>query len=84
MGKLTGKVAIVTGASRCIGAGIAKGMSAAGAAVVANCFSSKEGVDLVVADIVGSNGKRWQFKVTYQTRWICGGCFPKGPRLSDH
>jgi 3-oxoacyl-[acyl-carrier protein] reductase len=64
MWKLTGKVAIVTGASRCIGAGIAKGMSAAGAAVVANCFSSKEGVDLVVADIVGSNGKRWQFKVT--------------------
>jgi 3-oxoacyl-[acyl-carrier protein] reductase len=57
MGKLTGKVAIVTGASKGIGAGIAKGMGASGAAVVVNYFSSKEGADLVVADIVGSGGK---------------------------
>jgi 3-oxoacyl-[acyl-carrier protein] reductase len=58
MGKLTGKVAIATGASKGFGARIATGMGgAAGAAVVANCFSSKEGADLVVADIVGSNGK---------------------------
>lgn len=57
MGKLTAKVAIVTGASKGIGAGIAKGMGAAGAAVVVNYFSSKEFADLVVADIVGSGGK---------------------------
>ena len=42
MGELTGKVAIVTGASKGIGAGIAKGLAAAGAAAVVNYASSKE------------------------------------------
>jgi 3-oxoacyl-[acyl-carrier protein] reductase len=57
MGELTGKVAIVTGASKGIGAGIAKGLAAAGAAVVVNYASSKEGADRVVADITGKGGK---------------------------
>ncbi len=57
MSELTGKVAIVTGASKGIGAGIAKGLSAAGAAVVVNYASSKEGADRVVAEITGKGGK---------------------------
>jgi 3-oxoacyl-[acyl-carrier protein] reductase len=57
MGKLTGKVAIVTGASKGIGAGIAKSFAAAGASVVVNYSSSKEGADKVVAEIVAKDGK---------------------------
>ncbi len=57
MSELTGKVAIVTGASKGIGAGIAKGLGAAGAAVVVNYASSKEGADRVVAEITGKGGK---------------------------
>src|SRR5437879_5614860 len=57
MSELTGKVAIVTGASKGIGAAIAKGLSAAGAAVVVNYASSKEGADRVVAEITSKGGK---------------------------
>lgn len=57
MSELTGKVAIVTGASKGIGAGIAKSLGAAGAAVVVNYASSKEGADRVVAEITGKGGK---------------------------
>ena len=57
MSKLTGKVAVVTGASKGIGAGIAKGLAAAGAAVVVNYASSQDGADRVVAEITGSGGK---------------------------
>jgi 3-oxoacyl-[acyl-carrier protein] reductase len=56
-GKLTGKVAVVTGASKGIGVSIAKHLAAEGASVVVNYASSKEGADRVVADIVRKGGK---------------------------
>src|SRR2546429_3907041 len=56
-GKLNGKVAVVTGASKGIGAGIAKHLAAAGAAVVVNFSSSKEGADKVVDEITKRGGK---------------------------
>jgi 3-oxoacyl-[acyl-carrier protein] reductase len=57
MSKLAGKVAVVTGASKGIGAGIAKALAAEGAAVVVNYASSKEGADRVVAEITKKGGR---------------------------
>ena len=57
MSSLAGKVAVVTGASKGIGAGIAKALAAAGAAVAVNYASSREGADRVVAAITGAGGK---------------------------
>jgi 3-oxoacyl-[acyl-carrier protein] reductase len=57
MDKLQGKVAVVTGASKGIGAGIAKALAAEGAAVVVNYASSREGAEKVVAEITNKGGK---------------------------
>lgn len=57
MEKLSNKVAVVTGASKGIGAGIAKGLAAEGAAVVVNYASAKEGAEKLVSEIIHEGGK---------------------------
>lgn len=57
MAKLEGKVAIVTGASKGIGSGIAKALAAEGAAVVVNYASSREGAEKVVGEITSQGGR---------------------------
>jgi len=57
MSKLKNRVAVVTGASKGIGAGIAKSLAAEGASVVVNYSSSKEGAERVVAEIVKKGGR---------------------------
>jgi len=57
MSKLANKVAVVTGASKGIGADIAKQLAAAGASVVVNYASSKQGADAVVNAIAAKGGK---------------------------
>jgi 3-oxoacyl-[acyl-carrier protein] reductase len=55
--KLAGKIAVVTGASKGIGAAIAKHLAANGAAVIVNYASSKTGADRIVAEITSAGGK---------------------------
>ena len=57
MNKLTGKIALVTGASKGIGAGIAKAFAAEGAAVIVNYATSKAGAEKIVAEITANGGK---------------------------
>ena len=57
MPRLQGKVAVVTGASKGIGAGIAKALAAEGAAVVVNYASSRAGAESVVAEVKKGGGR---------------------------
>jgi 3-oxoacyl-[acyl-carrier protein] reductase len=59
MSRLTGKIALVTGASKGIGAGIAKNLGAEGATVVVNYATSREGADRTVVEIVKGGGQAW-------------------------
>ena len=59
MSGLAGKIALVTGASKGIGAGIAKNLGAEGATVIVNYATSREGADRTVAEIEKSGGQAW-------------------------
>ena len=70
MSKLAGKVAVVTGASKGIGASIAEHLAAEGASVVVNYASSKAGADAVVKRIQEKGGKAvaaWHRSRRFQT-----------------
>src|SRR5437660_11405944 len=84
MSELRGKVAIVTGASKGIGAGIAKGLSAAGATVVVNYASSKQGADRVVAEITGKGGKAIAVQANVANQADITRLFAEAKRAFDH
>jgi 3-oxoacyl-[acyl-carrier protein] reductase len=82
--KLTGKVAVVTGASKGIGASIAKNLAAEGAAVVVNYSSSKESADRVVADITSQGGKAIAVKANVAKKADIDQLFAESKKAFGH
>jgi 3-oxoacyl-[acyl-carrier protein] reductase len=82
--KLTGKVAVVTGASKGIGAAIADSLAAQGAAVVVNYASSKAGADKVVAAITGAGGKAIAVQADVSKSADIGKLFSETKKAFDH
>ena len=78
--KLAGKVAVVTGASKGIGASIAKHLAAEGAAVVVNYASSKDGADQVVGDITRNGGKAIAVKADVAKKADIGHLFAESKK----
>ncbi len=68
--KLSGKTAVVTGASKGIGAGIAKALAAAGATVIVNYASSQRDAEKVVSHIRDAGGKAYGHPSGYES--VCG------------
>ena len=81
--KLAGKVAVVTGASKGIGAAIAMHLAAEGAAVVVNYSSSKEGAERVVAEIVARAARPSPCRRTWPSRPTSSGSSPRRRRRSE-
>ena len=82
--KLAGKVAVVTGASKGIGAAIAKHLAAEGASVVVNYASSKTGADKVVAAITDSGGKAVAVQADVSKQADIGKLFSETKRAFGH
>jgi 3-oxoacyl-[acyl-carrier protein] reductase len=82
--KLSGKVAVVTGASKGIGAEIAVQLAAAGAAVVVNYASSKSGADKVVAQITAAGGKAIAVQADVSKQADIDRLFEESRKAYDH
>src|SRR2546429_4992017 len=80
MSKLAGKVAVVTGASKGIGAAIAKSLAAEGASVVVNYSSSKADADRVAGEITAQGGKAITMQADLAKRADVQGLFAESKK----